>query len=263
MRLGIRKNMVMALEKWQADFYRTLRREPQMELLFDRMADVVYSLKNREGRYVWFSLAGVERCGYKNRSEVIGKTAADVFPLHMAARYEKQDAHVFATGEPVHDSLDVTLYADRSPGWCLTHKVPLYDDQGTLVGLSCMSRDLVEPDRAGLIDQRFAAAVDIINHQYQEPLRVESLAEQAGFTPAQFERRMTRVFQLGPAQFIIKRRIAAAMNLLEKSDMALTDIAYSCGFPDQSAMTRQFKSTTGLTPGQYRKAMSERKYHMP
>ena len=34
---------------------------------------------------------------------------------------------------------------------------------------------------------------------------------------------------------------------------AITDIALSCGFFDQSVLTRHFRQITGLTPGQYRK----------
>lgn len=251
--------MEQQLKDWQSAFFRKLDSAPGMELLFDRMPDVVYSVKDREGRYLWFSMAGVERCGFHHRDEVIGKKAADLFPAHMVARYEEQDRLLFASGEPVLDRLDLTLYADRSPGWCLTHKLPLRDKEGAIIALACLSRDLIEPDRAGLIDSRFARIVDTMNQDFAEALRVEVLAESAGFSAAQFERRMKRVFQIGPAQFIIKRRIEAAIQKLEHSEDSLSAVAAACGFTDQSAMTRQFRSTTGLTPGQYRKEMAARR----
>ena len=39
----------------------------------------------------------------------------------------------------------------------------------------------------------------------------------------------------------------------ETEDATIADIAVACGFYDHSALTRQFKATTGLTPSQYRR----------
>ncbi|MOA08622.1 HTH-type transcriptional activator Btr [compost metagenome] len=153
------------------------------------------------------------------------------------------------------DNLDLTLFNDRSPGWCLTNKEPLRDAGGAIIGLVCMSRDLHEPSRAGFIDARFVEAVDHILTHYPAPLRIESLARRAGVSVAQFERRMKRIFQLSAGQFITKTRIDIAINWLKGSDMAIADIALRCGFCDQSALSRQFRALTGLSPRQYRQLL--------
>ncbi len=68
----------------------------------------------------------------------------------------------------------------------------------------------------------------------------------------QYEQRMKKIFFLTAGQFITKTRIDAARQLLKTTDRAIVDVAAVCGFSDQSAFTRQFKATTGLTPGKYR-----------
>ncbi len=42
--------------------------------------------------------------------------------------------------------------------------------------------------------------------------------------------------------------------MLTESRKAIIDIAFDCGYGDQSAFTRQFKTTVGMAPGAYRGA---------
>ncbi|MBB5019065.1 PAS domain S-box-containing protein [Chitinivorax tropicus] len=223
-----------------------------MEALFDRLPDIVFSIKDRDGRYVYISQACAERCGLNNRLEAIGKTARELFPVEMADRYEAQDAELFQSGQPVLDNLDLTLLADGKPGWCLTNKVPLHDTLGVVIGLACLSRDLPEPSRAGMIDAPFAATIDYMRAHFAEPLRMDDLAEMAGLSVAQFERRMKKLFQLSAGQYLLKCRIDAAAYRLRLSREKIADIALDCGFFDQSALSRQFRQFVGLSPRQYR-----------
>lgn len=237
---------------WRQEFIYRLATPTSIEPLFDRLPDVVFSIKDRAGRYIFISEACVERCGLESRGDAIGRTAHDLFPKHMADRYVRQDETLFRTGRPVVDNLDLTLFNDGEPGWCLTNKVPLYDREGVLIGLACLSKDLIEPSRAGYIDARFAAAIDHALNHYSEPLPIDELADLAGISAAQFDRRMKKVFQISACQFLIKIRIDAATERLAHSDDKIADIAIACGFCDQSALSRQFRQLTGLTPRQYR-----------
>lgn len=240
---------------WRQDFFRSLSNTQFFEALFDRAPDIVFSIKDRAGRYVSISEACAERCGLSSKLDAIGKTAYELFPKHMAERYQAQDERLFKTGEPVVDNLDLTLFSDRQPGWCLTNKEPLRNAKGEIIGLACMSKDLHEPSRSGFIDARFADTVDYILGHYHEPLRIEELAIRAGVSSAQFERRMKKIFQLSAGQFITKTRIDIAANQLKSSEIAIAEIAQVCGFCDQSALSRQFRAVTGLSPRQYRQLL--------
>lgn len=240
------------LKAWRDDFIAALAQPLFVEALFDRMPDMVFSVKDREGRYVTMSEACADRCGLSNKREAVGRTAHELFPQHMADRYAEQDEQLFRTGQPVVDNLDLTLFNNRKPGWCLSNKTPLHDRQGRIVGLACLSRDLLEPSRAGIVDAPMAATVDLMLARYAEPLRVEALAELAGVSLARFERRMKKIFQLSAGQFIIKTRIDAAAARLAHTDEPIADIALACGFCDQSALSKQFRQLTGMTPREYR-----------
>ena len=65
----------------------------------------------------------------------------------MSVSYAEQDQLVLSGEAEVHDQLELHLYPDRDPGWCLTHKIPVRDAQKNIIGLSGISRDLAMPDQ--------------------------------------------------------------------------------------------------------------------
>jgi len=245
-----------AMERWRRGLMESLNDPLFAETLFDSVPDVVFSVKDRTGRYICISKACVERCGLSDRTQAIGRTAHDLFPKHMADRYVAQDERLFRTGKPIVDNLDLTLYPDRSPGWCITTKYPLQNTDGELIALACISKDLVDPGRNSLVDERFAETIDYIQENFAEPLRIPDLARMAGLSSGQFERRMKGIFHISAVHFLIKTRIHQASLALANENRAIADIALSCGFCDQSALSRQFKQLTGLTPREYRMLMS-------
>ena len=240
------------IERWRRDLIKSINDPLFTETLFDCVPDVVFSVKDRTGRYVCMSKTCIERCGLSERAQAIGHTAHDLFPKHMADRYTQQDERLFRTGKPIIVNLDLTLYPDRSPGWCITTKYPLFNTQGELIALACISKDLVDPGRNSLVDERFAKTIDYIQENYAEPLRIPDLARMAGLSSGQFERRMKGIFHISAVHFLIKTRIHQASLALANEDHSIADIALSCGFCDQSALSRQFKQLTGLTPREYR-----------
>ena len=246
---------IVALERWRCGLMESLHNPLFAETLFDCVPDVVFSVKDRTGRYICISKACVERCGLSDRMAAIGRTSHELFPKHMADRYVQQDEQLFRTGKPIVDNLDLTLYPDRSPGWCITTKYPLHNAAGELVALACISKDLVDPGRNSLVDERFADTIDYIQQNYAEPLRIPALARIAGLSSGQFERRMKAIFHISAVHFLIKTRIHQASLALAREDRSIADIALSCGFCDQSALSRQFKQLTGLTPREYRVMM--------
>jgi AraC-like DNA-binding protein/PAS domain-containing protein len=250
--LMLTQRQSQGLQHWRQQFLAELTDSLFIEAMFDRLPDIVFAIKDRLGRYVAISEACVRRCGLQHKQEAIGKTVHELFPADMASRYAAQDERVFRTAEAITDNLDLTLYPDRSRGWCLTTKQPLFDRGGHLVGLACISKDLTEPSREGFVDPAFASTIDYLHQHFDQSLTVEQLAELAGLSPAQFERRMRRIFLLSTTQYLIKLRIDNAIRQLSHTGTAIAEIARACGYCDQSALTRQMRQFTGMSPRAYR-----------
>jgi AraC-like DNA-binding protein len=221
----------------------------ELEPLFDVLPDVVFFVKDTEGRYTHANLTLVRRLGLKQRSEVIGKSVTELFPSSMGGSYAAQDRRVLA-GEIIENQLEVHIFANRAPGWCLTCKRPLIV-RGRISGVIGVSRDLGLPDGRHPIYDRLKRVLTYMQQNYGEAIRVHAMADLAGLSIAQLERHFRRVFQLTPQQVLTKFRIEAAMRLLHADD-SVASIGIACGFVDQSAFARQFKATVGMTPRAYR-----------
>ena len=221
----------------------------EVQQLFDALPDTVFFVKDREGRYTHCNLTLVQRLGRRKRGDVIGRSPLEVFPPPLGNRYLLQDRQVLA-GDPIADRLEVHLYPNRRPGWCLTLKRPLFRD-GEICGLMGVSRDLGRPNSRHSAFAQLDRVVAHMQEHFESNLRAPQLAELAGMSLAQLERHFRHVFQLTPQQYLIKLRIEMAMRLLRGSG-SIAGIGQRCGFSDQSAFARQFKATVGMTPSEYR-----------
>ncbi len=55
-----------------------------------------------------------------------------------------------------------------------------------------------------------------------------------------------------PHQYVIRRRIERAKQLLKQSDLRIVDIALACGFANQSHFSRHFRRIVGISPKEFR-----------
>ena len=235
-----------------SDFFQRVASPRFCERLFAHLPDVVFCLKDEKRRYQAANPAFAARTGLDGPAKLLGKTAEEFFPQHLVEVYREQDEMVLATGREIVDRLELITNRDGSLGWYLATKVPVHDEAGRVIGLASISRDLGTPSAE---DVEFAGVQRIVSHiqrHLDDDLRPTELAKTAGLSPSQLDRRMRKVFQLTTAQFIRKARIGHAAQLLATTALPVAEIALSCGYGDQTAFTRQFRSTVGLPPAAYR-----------
>jgi AraC-like DNA-binding protein len=223
-----------------------------VEELLDRVPDVVFFIKDFEGRYRMVNRTLVSRCGLRSKADLLGRTAPEVFPPPLGARYLEQDLAVCGDGSVISQQLELHLYPTRLEGWCLTDKVPLRADDGAVIGVAGISRDLQPASGSTGGFAELAAVLDHVRDNPGSPLRVDELARLAGLSVYQLNRRLRSVFGITASQLVTKTRIEAASTMLRSGTHRIADIAFACGYFDQSAFARVFRRTVGLTPQQYR-----------
>lgn len=230
--------------------------QPELIGLFETLINVIFCAKDLDGRYVEVNTAFVRRTGKPSKGEVIGTTAHDHFIPDLAERFEEQDRVVFDGGEPLYDELELIRRTNGELGWYLTTKLPVRepDEPRSVIGLVSVSRDLVAPSDSDIGAQGLRDVVRHVQEHYAESVRIADLTAVAGFSEAQLERRMKRVFGVTATQHVLRVRVEAATRLLAETDDAIADIAARCGFYDQPDFTRRFARLTNATPAQFRAA---------
>jgi AraC-like DNA-binding protein len=225
------------------------------EQLFDHLPDIVFFIKNTRGEYMVVNSTLVQRCGLRQKSQLIGRTPAEVLRPPLGLSFEAQDRKVLQSGQPLLAQLELHLYPSREVGWCLTSKLPLLKRDGGVIGLVGVSQDLRLPDSSTEEYRNVSAAVAHAEANLATPPSVRELADIAGMSPYQLDRRIRIAFGLTTSQWLLKLRVDLAERHLRQTDRSIAAIALETGYSDQSAFTRQFRRATGLSPREYRNAL--------
>lgn len=119
-----------------------------MRTLIDNIPDYIY-VKSTEGRFVLNNRASLRDFGLTSQDEITGKTDFDFFPAAAAAEYSADEQHVLTLDQPlVNKEIETVHFLTGEKMWLLTTKVSLKDDQGQIIGLIGISRDITELKQA-------------------------------------------------------------------------------------------------------------------
>lgn len=100
--------------------------------------------------------------------------------------------------------------------------------------------------------QKFSKLLEFIDDHYTEDLCLEDIASMAGFSKFHFSRLFKQYTNFTFTDYLCYKRINAAAELLEKSELSITEIALSAGFQSIPTFNRLFKKQNGCSPRAYR-----------
>ena len=95
-------------------------------------------------------------------------------------------------------------------------------------------------------------AVEYISLNASANLGVSNVADYLGISTKQFTRIFNKHMGISPGKYIKNCRISRISDFLLFSDLSITDIAESMGYPDYASLVKAFKRAKGVTPVQYR-----------
>lgn len=104
----------------------------------------------------------------------------------------------------------------------------------------------------GLAPRRLAHVVDFIHANLAERVTLEELARVAGVSPSHFTRAFRASTGQSPHQYVLRQRLERARKALVTTDTGIAEIADTCGFADQSHLTRTMRRQLGVTPSALR-----------
>ncbi len=96
-------------------------------------------------------------------------------------------------------------------------------------------------------------SLEYIQKHYMEKLSIQKLSEIALMSRSSYLRHFKALCKCTPQDVITNTRINIAIQLLDSSNLSLTQIAQECGFSDSAHFTRVFHQKTGRLPSDYKK----------
>lgn len=96
------------------------------------------------------------------------------------------------------------------------------------------------------------AALRYIDLNIQNSITVSEITQFLGITQPYLFKLFQERFSFSPKQYIMTQKLTRAQNLLRQTDLSVTHIANSVGFPDVLSFSRCFKKKFGVSPLGYR-----------
>jgi transcriptional regulator GlxA family with amidase domain len=95
-------------------------------------------------------------------------------------------------------------------------------------------------------------ARELIDAQYAQPLDLNELARTANFSRYHFLRAFRRAFRETPHEYLTRKRIERAKELLAQSEFTVTEICFEVGFESVGSFSTLFHKVVGWSPSIYR-----------
>lgn len=136
-----------------------------------------------------------------------------------------------------------SVYLEGKAYEILTHQLKQYLD------------DLNEPDGRCILRKstvnRIEEAAKIIREEIDAVENVPELAKRVGINQNTLQNGFQQLYKTSVNEFIGNTRIEKAKDLLENSDLNVTEITYKIGISSRSYFSKLFKQRYGLTPKKY------------
>jgi AraC-like DNA-binding protein len=95
-------------------------------------------------------------------------------------------------------------------------------------------------------------ARDLIDREYAEPLDLDAMASEAGYSRFHFARAFAAAYGETPRAYLTRRRIERAKTLLRTANLSVTEICFLVGFSSLGSFSTRFRALVGASPSEYR-----------
>src|SRR6202021_2674403 len=102
-----------------------------------------------------------------------------------------------------------------------------------------------------IFDPQMGTALSSIHDSVNTPWTVESLAEAAGMSRSAFAARFKELLGQTPLEYVTEWRMQKAIQLLERRDKKLPEVARLVGYESDAAFSKAFKRVVRANPGEY------------
>jgi AraC-like DNA-binding protein len=109
-------------------------------------------------------------------------------------------------------------------------------------------------ERVGYLRQ----ARDLVDRHFAEPLDLDRLALESGFSKFHFARCFKDAYGETPVRYLTRRRVERAKDLLRHANLTVTEVCMLVGFSSLGSFSSRFTELVGMSPSAYLRHQTER-----
>jgi len=94
---------------------------------------------------------------------------------------------------------------------------------------------------------------ELLRDRWDQPVTLQELSAATGRHPVTISRQFHRYAGCTLGEYMRRLKVERALTLIHQPGTSLTEVAYACGFTDQSHFGRSFRELTGFRPHEYKK----------
>ena len=164
--------------------------------------------------------------------------------------FNKYDFEESQIGEAVNNNLDgkLLMLKIQQEMW--------FDDVDGAAAIQTLLLELIAKNSKSIYDSSVPNWVlvlyNLLNDRWDEQLTLNELSTATDVHPITISKHFRKYFSCTLGEYLRKLKIDRSIPLIKNSELLLTEIAFQCGFADQSHFTRTFKQITGLLPKDFR-----------
>jgi len=92
-------------------------------------------------------------------------------------------------------------------------------------------------------------------NSFSRRLSLQEAAREASLSPYHYHRMFVRAFGETPHEFLTRRRIDRAKQLLAREECAVTDVCFAVGYESLGSFSSRFRSVVGRSPSEFRESL--------
>lgn len=104
--------------------------------------------------------------------------------------------------------------------------------------------------------QTISRAISFIHQNYHQPISLDDIVDSSGLSKYHFTRLFHATIHATPIQYLTTIRLNNAITLLKNEQLTIEEIAVKVGFSNGNYFGKVFRSTLGISPGEYRNTKS-------
>ena len=209
-----------------------------------QVADVVIIPANATHQVEWSHPGSWIMLGFEPRvfDRALYETV-DLDNIEITTHFARADPLIHQLGlqlkqEVETDGLGGRLYADAIANLMAVH---LFNNYAT-------TKPQIKSYTDGLPSYKLKQVKEYIEANLEQSLSLDELAQVTNISAGYFSRLFKQSTGYTPHQYLIRRRVKRAKELLRHRQLSIADVAYQVGFANQGHLNYHFKRCTGITP---------------